>query len=286
MLNVDALRAHLAAKIADQKVEVFPTPHLVIPNLMPEPVFEQILAFNPFGANKGKAWVSKDTMKKVRQDTPYDHRNQIDVEKDQYSGSNDAKAFWRDLSFALMNEDWLAKQIYALYPPYFDLRFGELVQQPDFFSLLRRKLVVQRHEPGFFMGPHTDAPHRVFTCIFAWSAEPGFEQYGTTFQRPTNPLQRCWGDLHHKDADFSQVKTAPYARNSFLVFFKTRHSFHGVPKLAAGIPGDRYGAQLAYYEPSGGLFQDLSRPDLMENRTAKPIFRFDAFGRTLQLMRK
>lgn len=284
--TVSELRAHIAAKLENQAVTVFPTPHLVIPSFFPEDVFAGIMKFNPFQANRGKEMVDPKAMKKVRQDTPYDRRKQIDIEREQFSAGAEGKRFWTVVSEALMGGDWLAKQVYKLYPPFFDLRFGEAVLSPTFFGQLRRKLVLQRHDPGFRIGPHTDAPHRVFTCIFAFADGPGYEEYGTEFVRPRDPLVRCWGDLHHNREEFEVVNVANYARNSFLVFFKTRHSFHSVKPLVAGIPNDRYGAQLSYYEPSGGLFRDLSRPDMMENRTAAPIFRFDAFGRTLQLMRK
>ena len=286
--SVAELRAHIAKKLEGQTATVFPSPHLILQDFFPEDVFQQILKFNPFigGANRGREMIDSKTMKKVRQDTPYDRRKQIDLEKEDFVAAPDAEKFWNMISEALMGDDWLAKQIYKVYPPFFDLRFGEAVLQPNFFSQLRRKLVVQRHDAGFRIGPHTDAPHRVFTCIFAFAEREGFEEYGTEFVRPRDPKVRCWGDLHHKPEDFEVVKVAKYARNSFLVFFKTRHSFHAVKPLIAGIPNDRFGAQLAYYEPTGGLFRDLSRPDLMENHTAAPIFRFDAFGRTLQLLRK
>jgi len=286
--SVVDLRAHIAGKFEGKTVTPFPSPHLIISDFLPQEVFDQIQRFNPFmsGRNRGKEMIDSQMMKKKRQDTPYDRRKQIDIEKDDINLDAEGERFWAMLGEAFMGDDWFAKLVYKLYPPYFDLRFGECVLEPQFFSRLRRKLVVQRHDAGFRIGPHTDAPHRVFTAIFTFATRPGFEEYGTEFVRPRDPLVRCWGDLHHRAEDFDVVKVAKYSPNSFLVFFKTRQSFHSVKTLIADIPNDRYGAQLAYYEPSGGIFRDLSRPDLMENRTQAPIFKFDAFGRSLQLTRK
>ncbi|MDB4956609.1 MAG: methyltransferase FkbM family, partial [Myxococcales bacterium] len=129
------------------------------------------------------------------------------------------------------------------------------------------------------------APHRVFTCIFAFADQPGYDEYGTQFVRPRDPRARCWGDLHHDEANFEVATVAKYVPNSFVVFFKTRQSFHSVKELHQELPNQRYGMQLGYYEPHGGLFRDLSRPDLMEDRTTKPIVKFTAFGRTLQINR-
>ena len=51
---------------------------------------------------------------------------------------------------------------------------------------------------------------------------------------------------------------------SSLAVFKTRHSFHAVRAIDETVPNQRYGMQFQYYEPSGGLFKDLSVPDLMQ----------------------
>lgn len=287
MTTVDELRAHIAGKLAEQTVNVFPSPHVIIPGFFPADVYTQILALNPFNAgNRGREWSDRKKMQKLRQDTPYDLRKQIDLERDDFESTPDARSFWKVVTEAIVGGDWFAKQVYKLFPAFFDLRFGEAVLSPTFFQQLGHKLLVQRHDPGFRIGPHTDAPLRVFTCVFAFAEAPGFEPYGTEFLRPKDPKTRCWGDLHHKPEDFEVVKVAPYTPNSCLLFFKTRQSFHAVRPLVAGIPGDRYGGQLAYYEPNGGLFRDLSRPEIMENNIEAPIFRFDAFGRTLQLRRK
>lgn len=287
MSTVDELRAHIAGRLQGQTATVFPSPHLIVSDFFPADAYKRILELNPFLAgNAGREWGTKKAMKTLRQDTPYDLRKQIDVERDDIDASVEAKEFWKVVTTALVGDHWLAKQIYKLYPAFFDLRFGEVVLDPGFFAELHHKLVLQRHDPGFRIGPHTDAPQRVFTCVFAFAERPGFEPYGTEFVRPKDPKARCWGDLHHKPEDFEVAKVASYAPNSFLVFFKTRQSFHAVRPLIAGIPNDRYGAQLAYYEPNGGLLHELSRPELMENNVAAPIFRFDAFGRSLQLRRK
>jgi hypothetical protein len=125
----------------------------------------------------------------------------------------------------------------------------------------------------------------VFTCIFAFADQPGYGELGTQFVRPRDRRARCWGDLHHDHADFEVATVAKYVPNNFVVFFKTRQSFHSVKQLAGEVPNQRYGMQLAYYEPQDGVFRELSRPDLMQDRTQKPILKLRAFGRTLQIHR-
>lgn len=285
MTTVASIRAHFESRFAGRTVERFPSPHLMVTDIWPSDVYENILRYNPFLTNKGKEWISSSEMKKRRQETPYDHRKQIDLEKDAFQAAPDAKEFWRTVGEALVADDWFAKLMYRTFPMYFDLRFGELVNDAGFWTHLRHQLIVQRHDTGYRIGPHTDSPHRVFTCIFSFADKPGFDEYGTQFVRPRDPMVRCWGDLHHDDSGFEVATVAKYMPNSFVVFFKTRQSFHSVRLVDRELPNQRYGMQLGYYEPRNGLFRDLSRPDLMEDRTAKPLLKVKAFGRTLQINR-
>ncbi len=282
--TVATLREHIAARLSGRTVEPFPSPHLVVNEFFPDDVYRQILAQNPFAENRGREWITASEMKKRRQSTPYDHRKQIDLKGD-FVAAPESKAFWKTLSDALLGDDWFAKLIYRTYPTYFELRFGEAVLDSTFWSELRNTMFVQRHEAGYHIGPHTDSPHRVFTCIFAFADEPGYDELGTQFVRPRDRRVRCWGDLHHAHDDFEVATIAKYIPNNFVVFFKTRQSFHSVKHIAREIPNQRYGMQLAYYEPHEGIFRDLSRPDLMHDRTQKPILRLRAFGRTLQINR-
>ncbi len=130
--------------------------------------------------------------------------------------------------------------------------------------LFTKEFFLQRHEPGYYIGPHTDVPARVFTCIFALEDRAGYEKFGTQLLVPKDRLDRCWGNDHYPPEDFDVVKIAPYKPNNFLLFFKTRHSFHAVEAITEDVPNQRYGMQFQFYEPAGGLMHDLSAPDLMK----------------------
>jgi len=254
---------------------------MAVSDFFPENVYARILEYNPFLLNRGRDWIAPGAMKKLRQSTPYDRRKQIDFATEDFTAPVAAKEFWSTLASAMLEDDCFARQVRRVYPAYFDLRFGEAMLDDAFFSRLKRMLFVQRHEPDYSIGPHTDSPHRVFTCIFAFADGSGFEQYGTQFVRPRDPDVRCWGDLHHSPNEFEVVEVAPYAPNSMVLFFKTRHSFHSVRTIPNNLPNERYGMQLGYYEPSDGLFRDLSRPDLMEKRGGRPLFERRILGKSI-----
>jgi hypothetical protein len=168
--------------------------------------------------------------------------------------------------------DWFARLVVEKYPDYFQLRFGDLLNENDFYALMQTQLFLQRHEPGFRIGPHTDLPTRIFTCIFSFAERDGFEEYGTQLLAHKDRLVRCWGADHYRDSDFVVRKVVPYRPNAFLLFFKTRHSFHAVAPISEHVPNQRYGMQFQFHEPVGGVFHDLSVPDLMDfpRRTPSP----------------
>ena len=108
----------------------------------------------------------------------------------------------------------------------------------------------------------------MFTCIFAFAPDAKHEEYRTQFMHPRDRLARCWGDLHHKEADFEVATVAKYRPNNFV---ETRQLLHSVKRIDEELPNQRYGMRLAYYEPRHGLFHELTRPDIMADRTTKPV---------------
>lgn len=269
---MDKIRKHIEAKFADAVLEGSPFPHLVISNFFPPEVFDRIVAYNPFQKNNGVEWLSKARSDEVTSKTPYFARKQINFHLGQsFEASPEERDFWDELKNCFLADDWFPNLVYQKYSDFFRLRFGDLVEERDFFSLFRRELFLQRHEPGYYIGPHTDIPTRVFTCIFSFADRSGFEKYGTELLAPNDRLDRCWGSDHYGPDHFTVKKVAPYTPNNFLLFFKTRQSFHSVAAIDDTVPNQRYGMQFQFYEPPGGLFKDLSTPDLMDvRRPARP----------------
>jgi hypothetical protein len=270
------LRAHIERKINEAVLDANPFPHIVIENFLPDEVFESVLKYNLFQYNAGRQWLSKRMMRLRRLTTPYDHRLQINFKRGEvHEGPAEALAFWDTLEQVFVGDTWFPKLICSKFPWYFQLRFGAALEGEELWKRLRTELFLQRHEPNYHIGPHTDISTRIFTCIFSFADRPGFESAGTLLMRHKDPFTRCWGDSHFGFDDFETVKLAPYKPNNFLLFFKTRHSFHAVNTVTADIPNQRYGMQFQLYEPQGGVFTDLSRPGLMlvreEKWIAKPL---------------
>lgn len=258
------IRDHIERKFSTASAEVSPFPHMIIEGFFPDDVYERLVAFNPFKRNAGVEWMSAKSSTNVSSATPYHARKHINFHENQrFEAPEEQQAFWNDLKGIFLEDDWFPALVYSKFPDLFRFRFGDLMDDPDVYSLFRRELFLQRHEPGYYIGPHTDIPTRVFTCIFSLAREEGWEEFGTELLAPKDRLDRCWGNDHYDYERFEVRKMAPYKPNNFLLFHKTRHSFHSVKAITNEVPDERYGMQFQFYEPKNGLFNDLSAPGLM-----------------------
>jgi hypothetical protein len=264
LTDVGTIRNHIEAKFAAARVENSPYPHLIIEDFWPGDVFEKLIEWNPFKQNAGSRWMDEKESRNVSARTPYHARKQINFHADEpFDAPQEQLEFWNAIKELFLGDDWFPRLVLEKFPLIFQYRFGDLTEEDDFFNLFYREFFLQRHEPGYEIGPHTDIPSRVFTCIFSLAREEGWEEYGTELLRPKDRLDRCWGNDHYDYEKFEIAKIAPYKPNNFLLFHKTRHSFHSVRSITPDVPDERYGMQFQFYEPYGGLFNDLSAPDLM-----------------------
>lgn len=266
-IMIEDIRRHIENKFREAKLERSPFPHVIIENFFPEDVYCDILRFNLFRHNQGASMLGGIASDHLTSRTPYSSRKQIDLHTNApFDGTEQEKQFWGMMRTLMLQDNWFAQQVVNKYPDYFSIRFGDLTGEKDFLSLFESKLFVQRHEPGYYIGPHSEAPHRVFAGVFSFAENEDFAQYGTELLAHENRLVRCWGCDHHNREGFIVKKIAPYKPNNFFVFYKTRHSFHGVPTLPDNIPNQRYGMQFQFNEANGGVFQDLSVPDIVHFR--------------------
>jgi hypothetical protein len=275
------LRAHIEEKLEAGVLEKHPFPHMIIEDFFPQDVFDKLMEYSPFKKNRGVEWQGREASADITSKTPYFARKQINFHENQeFEAPAEQRQFWNDLKSEFLDKHWFEEAVLRKYEEYFRLRFGDLVDEPDFLQLFTKEFFLQRHEPGYYIGPHTDVPARVFTCIFALADREGFERFGTQLLIPKDRLDRCWGNDHYPPEDFDLVKVAPYKPNNFLLFFKTRHSFHAVDAITEDVPNQRYGMQFQFYEPYGGLLHDLSAPDLMK------VIRTNKKGNSIGRVRK
>jgi hypothetical protein len=266
-MNITSIREHIEQRWRNANLKTRPFHYVTISDFFPPDVYSTILRLNPFRYNVGEEWrVPSDPLRKGAR-TPYERRKQIKLTSlDGIVAGADDRGFWGGIADLFLRDEWFFNLVVSTLPQYFEFRFGEAMQWPDLWLRLRREVFLQRHEANYFIGPHTDVPSRIFTCLFSLAETSGFEEYGTQILRPRDSTVRCSGRIHHEFDGFDVVETVPYAANQFLLFFKTRQSFHAVKRIPGNIPNQRFGMQLQCYEPGFGLFKDLSHPDLMASQ--------------------
>jgi len=92
-----------------------------------------------------------------------------------------------------------------------------------------------RDEPGYSIGPHTDAAWKLISLLFYLPSVgvPADVGLGTSVYVPRDPTVGCPGGPHYSFEPFIRVATASYEPNSCLGFWKTHTAFHGVEPAAA-----------------------------------------------------
>jgi len=268
--STTTIRDFIVSKILKSEVKYSPFPHLIIKDIFPIDFYESLIKSNPFelASKHSNPWVTKEESSKRVNKTPYYLRNQINLLSNVGIFVGDSP--WRILHKCFNELSWFLSSVSSLWPDYFHIRYGDIFAEGDLFSKLESECFLQRHNTGFYLGPHTDLPTRVFTAIFSFPKNDA-PLLGTNLLRHKDPLVRCWGDRHHLADTFETISNTGYNRNQLFIFFKTRHSFHSVPLLDDSNipPNGRLGLQVQCYEPKDGLFNDLSRPDLMQNKHVK-----------------
>jgi len=95
-----------------------------------------------------------------------------------------------------------------------------------------------RDNQGYKIGPHTDAPWKVLSLLFYLPPDDSMKEYGTAIYVPKNKSFRCPGGPHYSFEHFDMVDRVPFLPNTCLGFWKTDHSFHGVPPIAGVVRRD------------------------------------------------
>ena len=117
---------------------------------------------------------------------------------------------------------------------------------------------VQKHDVGYFIGPHTDRLDRVFTNIWTFAKDDEHHDLGTSLYIPKDG-DVSHGGRHFGFDGFTKVKQMPFAPNCLFVFFKSRFAFHAVDKINKVDQTKRYGMQIQVYEkPMREITKDVA----------------------------
>ena len=86
-----------------------------------------------------------------------------------------------------------------------------------------------RDNAGYSLGPHSDHPRKIATCIIYLPRREQDQGIGTSlYVLKDEKMILPDNGTHWNPEGFLKVATVPYRRNTALIFLKGKNSFHGV----------------------------------------------------------
>lgn len=221
------LAERVAALIAAAPIQPVPAPHIVLENVFPAGLYGEMLQQFEVAAPLFKAKVHPTG---ERYFGSYPERMEIMLQD--LRGRSPCAPFWEDVFRALKSQA-VFTAILEKFRPGFEARFGKAGAMPALRDRLARTFLLCHHRPGFHVGPHSDARHKVVTCVFNCAERPGLEHLGTALYLPKQQGLTSDGTEHLNPALFDRIGMVPFRPNSALIFLRNDALFHGVELVTA-----------------------------------------------------
>lgn len=242
-----AAASHLANAFLSAPVINRPWPHVFIENVFPQDFYRRIEEALARSGESFKAQVHTGDRKVFH--GSYEDRHEFRVARTGAEARTDLDPFWFELHDVLTS-DLFFNALHKKFNNEYRGRFGDFMDHPRFKQFIDPSLLVTKHKPNYYIGPHTDRAEKVVTCIFNVPESQGFDDIGTALYTAKKDGFSSDGLLHLNPEDFNYECTTPFRPNSALIFFRTDVSFHGVERLTeANLRGsNRYNIQFNLWD--------------------------------------
>jgi hypothetical protein len=218
-------RAVFAAPVRDD-----PSPYIYVEDVFTPETYASILRLFPTAPDVLRRW-SNPGEPSLRFGN-YEQRREINLNEQAERLPPGQREFWSALTEFLCGPEF-ARTLLDRFEDFARARFGAELDDPAFVEeRLRGTVILNEHDPGYYLGPHTDRSEKVFTVLLYFPEREGLDHLGTTLYRPLEPGFRCDGRGHYDPARFERRETMPYRPNSALIFARTDVMFHGVHRLS------------------------------------------------------
>ncbi|MCE3000874.1 MAG: hypothetical protein ACK59Y_11145 [Betaproteobacteria bacterium] len=208
---------HLAYKVGNAQINLFPYPHFYLENVFPDSFYAELRRNLPDPA-------VMIPIEKARNVTGYKERFVLDMSQKSLSTLPDGKkAFWTEMHNWLVVKGNFGSLLSQKFRPFIEQRFAGR-ENMEFYS---ESLLVE-DITNYKLGPHTDSPRKVITVLFYLPPDLSQAHMGTSIYLPKDPSFTCAGGPHYPHEGFMRLHTNPFVPNSMFVFLKTENSFHGV----------------------------------------------------------
>jgi hypothetical protein len=197
-----------------------PSPHIYVEKIFPEDFYSALIKHFPEDGTYARV---------IRSGNPRaQHRRLFSLTNDVERIGMPARGYWQAVRETIASDEFITALNEKFNEP-LHRRYGDKL--PRVF--IRLELI--RDNSGYAIGPHTDAPHKIFTGLFYLPADASQVDLGTSMFMPK---QRDFTEEQGRQFPFEQFEECtkmPFLPNSLFLFMKTQNSFHGRYALPEGI---------------------------------------------------
>lgn len=247
MLNADEVE-HVRSALAAAPMRLDPSPHVFAESLFSDAFYQRLLAEFPSHEDAFVRWDHGGDPAIFFGN--YDRRLEVNIPEGLQRLTESQRAFWSGMSEFLCGPIFAGMLISTFHNVLLE-RFGDALEHPSFFEQrMRGAMMLNKHDPEYYLGPHTDRFEKIVTCVFFMPEREGLDHLGTTLYAPKTPGFTCRGTVHHDPAGFIKSETMPFRPNSAFIFARSDVLFHGVERLTeADLHGSaRPGFQMQFWE--------------------------------------
>ena len=212
-------------RIGAAEVRRAPFEHMVIDDILPPDYYAEILEHFP----------SLDTMRGLGETGRvsaghYDQRRVTLLDGEGLQSMTVAqRTFWQELC------DWLHSE--PLVHAYTNKFIGSLSPRLSRLAATEGSVTTQAdallvHDgTRYQIGPHTDSPARLITCLYYMPDDNRDADLGTSFYVPREAGFTCPGGPHHDPVRFEKITTVEFVPNRLVAFPKSDRCFYGVQQI-------------------------------------------------------
>lgn len=228
LVDVSRIASHLAARIRAADDQRLPAPFVFVEGALPAEVYDCIHGVFDKTSGALKEQIHRGDPKVFF--GSYRDRLEARIPEELSEIEPEASSFWGSL-YSAFTSPLLLEALIAKFEDGFRERFGPDAETAVLAPRLKPSMLVTRHRPNYFLGPHTDRFEKVITFILHCPERDGLEHLGTAIYEPKEAGFTCRGIVHHNPALFRRTHVVPFVPNSALVFFRGDQLFHGVEPL-------------------------------------------------------
>lgn len=224
-----AIAAHVAGVVARSVAEPVPVPfpHLVLDEVLPSAVFEELLGTLPLlpAFDRPERELAYASSKGERE---------VFALSAHVTSQRSVPPVFRCVDAALRSDQVIQSCA---------VRLASREHNDGVGTRLSAQVLLSRDHAPYAIGPHTDVPKRLASMILYLGPATAPEQWGTALFVPQQAGFVCTQGRHYDFDGFEPARTIPFAPNRALLFARTNRSFHGLLPM---VPGNGPRTALLY----------------------------------------